>query len=91
MIYCNSLKLSFIWMFHDKKSADCVEFSLAFFGTLTYGYVIKASEMYNFLLLINSSVTIGFSFLLLLISTITSSKTINTLHFFPRLHSSIIL
>ena len=40
--------------------------------------------MFNFLSLINNSVTIGFSYLLLIISAIISPKTINTLRFFPR-------
>ena len=40
--------------------------------------------MFNFLSLINNSVTIGFSYLLLIISAIISPKTINNLRFFPR-------
>ena len=65
----------------------CVVFSLTYFGTLKCDCVIKTIEMFNFLSLINNSVTIGFSFLLLIILAIISSKTINTLRFFPRLYS----
>ena len=39
-------------------------------------------EILILLPLVNNSVTIGFSFLLLIISAIISSKTINTLRFF---------
>ena len=61
----------------------CVKFNLTSFGTLNYDCVIKTLEILSFLLLINNSVTIGFSFLLLIISAIISSKTINTLRYFP--------
>ena len=55
-----------------------VEFSLTSFGTLKYDRVIKtATKIFNFLSLINNSVTIGLSSLLLIISAIKSSKTIN--------------
>ena len=57
-----------------------VEFSLTSFGTLTYDCVIKAREMFNFLPLINNSVIIEFSLLVLIISATRSSKTINNLH-----------
>ena len=40
--------------------------------------------MFNFLPLINNSVTTGLRFLLLIISAIIPSKTINTLRFFQR-------
>ena len=59
-----------------KKS---VEFSLKSFETLKYDYVIKAREMFNFLPLINKLVTTEFSFLLLIISEIISSKTVSIL------------
>ena len=42
----------------------CVEFSLTSFESLKFDCVIKTREMFNFLPLINSSVTIEFSFLL---------------------------
>ena len=45
--------------------------------------------MFSFLPLINNSVTVGLSFLLLIISAIGSSSTINTLHFLLGLYSSI--
>ena len=66
-----------------------VEFSLLSFGTLTFHCVIKTIEMFNFVTLRNNSVTTGFSFLLLIISSIISSKTINILRFLPILYSSV--
>ena len=54
-------------------------FSLTSFGTFKYDCLIKTREMFNFLPLINNSVTIEFSFLLLIISAIISSKIINVL------------
>ena len=69
--------------------SKCVEFSLISFGTLKYDcvkdnlkYDLKTIEMLNFMPPINNSVTSGFSFLLLLISAIMSSKTINILRLF---------
>ena len=61
----------------------CVVFNLTSLGTLKYDCVIKTIEMFNFLPLINSSVTIGLSFLLLIISAIIPSKKNNTSRFFP--------
>ena len=61
------------------------------FSNLKYDCVIKTIEIFTFLPLINNSVTTGLSFLLLIISAIISSKTINTLHLFPRFYSSIFL
>ena len=60
----------------------CVEFNLTSFDTLKYDWVIKAIEILSFLPLIKNSVTIGFNFLLLIISAMISSKSINTLRFF---------
>ena len=48
-------------------------------GTLKYDSVVKIREIFNFLPLMNKSVTIEFNFLLLIISAIISSKTINIL------------
>ena len=59
-----------------------VEFSQTSFVILKYDCVIKTIEMFNFLPLINNSVTTGLNFLLLIISAITPSKTINILPFF---------
>ena len=56
-----------------------VEFSLRSFKTLNHDYVIKTVEILNFLPLINKSVTTEFSFLLLTISAMISTKTINIL------------
>ena len=67
-----------------------VEFSLTSFGNLKYGCVIiKTIEMLNLLPLINNSVTIEFSFLLLITSAIISSKAINILRSLSALYSSI--
>ena len=57
-----------------------VEFSLTSFGSLKYDYVLKTIEMFNFLPLINNSIATGFSFLLLIILAIISSKTINNFY-----------
>ena len=40
-----------------------VEFSVTSFGTLKYDHVIKTIQMFNFLLLINNSVTAGFTYI----------------------------
>ena len=40
---------------------ECIEFSLTSFYNLTYDCLIKATEMFNFLRLINNSVTVGLS------------------------------
>ena len=77
MIKCNLLKLSFVRNIPNKK---CVELSLTSFGTAKNDCVIKTGDQFCY-----------FFFLLLIISEITSSKTINTLHFLSRLYSSIIL
>ena len=54
----NLLNFSFIWNFHNK----CVEFSLTSFGTLKSDCAMKTIEMFNFLPLINNSVTTASSF-----------------------------
>ena len=59
-----------------------VVFSLTSSGTLKYNCVIDTTKIFNFLPLINNSVTTGFSYLLLIMSAIMSSKTINVLRFF---------
>ena len=68
-----------------------VQFSLTSYGTLKNDRVIKTREIFNFLPVINSSATIWFSFLLLIISAIISSKSINTLFSSPRLYLLIFL
>ena len=50
----------------------CLAFSLTPIGTLNYDCVMKTREIFNFLPLINKSVTILLSFLLLYISAIIS-------------------
>ena len=56
-----------------------VEFNLTFFGMKKWDCV---REMFSFLPMINISVTIGLSFLLLTISTIISLKVINISRFY---------
>ena len=77
--------LFFSRIFIMKKS---IEFNVTSFGNLKDDCIIKAREMFNFLILINSSVTIEFIFLLLIVSAIISSKTINVLRFSSGLYSS---
>ena len=88
MIHCSLLKLPFIWNFHNKIFCRVDSNT---FRYLKYDCVIKASELFSFLPLINSSVTIGLSFLLTIISAIMSSKAINTLCSFLGLYSLIFL
>ena len=47
-----------------------IEFSLTSLSTFKYDCVIKTTEMFNFLALINNSVTAGLSYLLLIILAI---------------------
>ena len=68
MVEYNLLKFPFIRIFHNE----------IFFGTEKLDCVRKTKPMFSFLLLMNNSVTIGLSFLLLIISVIISSNTINT-------------
>ena len=56
MIKCDLLKLSLIWNFYN-KIVRRIKSNL--FGTAKQDFVIKATEMFIFLLLINNSVTIG--------------------------------
>ena len=88
MIYCNLLKLSFIRNFMIKK---CVALILTSFGTLKYDCVTKTIKICSFLPVINNSVTTGLGVLLLMISAIISSKTINPSGFLPRLYYSLFL
>ena len=52
---------------------------------------MKTTEMFDFLPLINNSVTIGLSFLLLSISAIISSNAINSSRSLSELYYSIFL
>ena len=67
----------------------CVQFSLTSLHTLKYDCVMKTIEIFDFIPLINNLVTTGFNLLLLIISAIILSKTINILCFLPILYSSI--
>ena len=69
----------------------CAEFSLIFYGTAKVRLCNKTRETVNFLPLINNSVSIALSFLLLSISAIISSNTIKILHSLFRPYSSIFL
>ena len=68
-----------------------VVFSLTSCATLKYDCVIKIREIFNFLPLINNSITTGFNLLLRIISAMISSKTINILHSLSILYSPIVL
>ena len=87
MIINNFLNLSLFWILQDEKV--CSVFSITSFGTKKYDYVMNIKEIFNFL--ISSSMTTGWSFLLLIISAIISSNTINTFRSFPELYSSVLL
>ena len=63
------------------KKKKLLEFSLTSFTILICDCVIKTIEMFNFVPLINNSVTAGFSFLWSITSAIKSSKTVNILRF----------
>ena len=69
-----------IWIFHNCMGKN-KSYNIFPLCTLKYDCVIKTTEMFNFLSVMNNSVTTGFSFLLLIMSAIMSSKTINILHF----------
>ena len=59
---------------------DLLQFpEVLFYLALKYDCVIKTRDIFIFLPLINNSVTIEFSFSLLIISAIISSKAINIL------------
>ena len=88
MIFCNLLKFSSFLIFITQTFA---EFSLTSFGTLKYDCVIKTTEMFNFLPLINSSVTTGLIILLLIISAIISLKNINIYIFFKIVFFNIFI
>ena len=60
----------------------CVQFSLTSFCTLKYDSVIKTIEIFNFQSEMYNVVTTGLRILLLIISAIKPSKTINTLRLF---------
>ena len=88
MIKFNLLKFRLFGMFIIKK---CVEFSLISFRIAKKDFTVKTREMFSFLPLMNYLVTTGLllSFLLLSISAIISSKTINVLCVLPGFYSSI--
>ena len=78
MIWCYSLKVTFVRNFHDKIKC-CI--SLIVLAMLKDGCDIKTSQILSFFSLKNNLVTIG-PFLIDSISAIISSNTINTLVFF---------
>ena len=67
-----------------------VVFNPTSIGAWKYDCVMKIKDIFNFLPLINSSVTSGWSFLLLIMSTIVWANAINTFCYFPRLYFSIL-
>ena len=84
----------FIWFssFKSFRFSTCFcPWSSLYYSALKYDWVIKTREFFNFLPLIKKSVTIEFSFLLLIISAIISSKPINILRSLSVLDFSIFL
>ena len=75
MIKRNLLDFSFVWNFHNQ---------------IVY-ILIKAREIFDFLPVINNSVTTGLSYLLLTISAIILPNTINIVPFLFGLYSSIFV
>ena len=73
MIKCNLLKFSFVLEHRIQSNI---------FWLCKIRFCNKISQMFSFLPLTNNSVTIGLRFLLLSISAIISSRTINDLRFF---------
>ena len=88
MIKCDLLKLTVIRNFYDEI---CVEFSVIIFDTAKWNCETKTREMFSFLPLINNSVTIELSFLVLSILTTTLSNTINVIRFLFGLYFPIFL
>ena len=76
MITCNLLKLLFVCTF-DNKIMSRIYFNI--FWQSKIRLCNKTREMFSFLPLRNNSVTIRLNFLLLSISAIISSKTVNIL------------
>ena len=74
------------WWLVTICNTEYVEFSLVFLGWAKQDCVTKTGEIFSFLTLINNLVAIGLGFLLLSISTIISSKTINALPFLSGLY-----
>ena len=66
-------------------------FMITSFGTFKYDCVIKTADMFNLLPLINSSVTIEFSFLIINHISNHIIKTINILRVLLKLYFSIFL
>ena len=68
-----------------------VKYNLTSFGTLKFDCVIKTKEIFSFLPLINNSVTIEFSFLLLIMSAIVLLKKMSILCSLSTMYSPIFL
>ena len=64
-------------------------FIAIFVDTLEYDYMFRKNEMFNFPRLINNSVTTKLRFLLLSLSAIILSKTINIFRFLFGFYSSM--
>lgn len=65
-------------------------FSLKSAGICKYDRAMNTKEIFNFLPLINNSLTTGGNFLLQIISTIISSNIVNNFYAFPELKSSAL-
>ena len=84
MIKCNLLKFSVVSNFHSKIVCNI-------FWKSKIRFCDKNKRIFRFLPIINNSVTVGLRFLLLSISAIMSSKTINIFRFLFGLYSSVFL
>ena len=78
MIRCDMLKFLFVWNFQNKMMSRI--YSNIFWHS-TINCVIKTRELFIFLPLINNSVAIEFSFLILSILGIITSKMIKLFRF----------
>ena len=84
MINGNLMKLLSVWNFNDEVE-ECVVSSCS---NAKYHWKINTKEIFYFLPLTNSSVTIKWRFLLIIISAIKSSNTINNFPLFSGFYSS---
>ena len=85
---CNLLKFFFVWNIHDKAMSRIYS---NIFGTVQLRLCDKNKRIAQFVLpLINTSVTVGLGFLLLIISAIISSNTINYFRFLFGFYLSIL-
>ena len=86
MISIYLLKAFSVWNLPDEKKCVMYSFTSLYIFTGNYGCVINIRKIFSFLPVINCSLTTE---LLLIISAIISSNTINTFRFIPGFCSSL--